>query len=735
MTSENIKKHALNIAHSLEKRKLKDVFEQLTFLLSDCPNWELKEKLEELELTYKAMLSYVAGGIEDPERNKIYQALLRSTYNLSDDILLHLRTQIAPGYYYDRKRILKYEGGNRNLEQLILALEEIADKQALNSLLEQENEQGIQLKQEKETLAKEIFNHIWLKDDLNKGDKQMLSDLLSKQFSSTIIQNLIITALTLSLQEFFDENKIKLLLESCENENEEIRQRAIIGVLLAYRKYDNRLHLYPEINNRLNHLSEDKSFIACVTNILLQFILSKDTEKITRRINEEIIPEMMKINPILNKKIKLEDLFSDSGIDDKNPEWQNFIEEAGLNDKLQEFSELQMSGVDVMHSSFSHLKNYPFFNDISNWFLPFSTDNSIFESFELNELIELICKSSMLCNSDKYSFCLSVMQMPESVRKMMTGQLSTESSAIKEIEETELPDPEKKTKNIANQYIRDLYRFYKLHSRRQDFQDIFEDQTEFYKVKNIFDLISDTNNLQIIGECYFGKDHYKEAIDIFDYLLKMQPDNGVFFQKRAYCVQMTGKLEDALNDYLIAESLNPSNTWIIKKIASCYRILKKPEEALIYYKKAEQQNPDNLSIQLNIGHCYLELKNYPKALKYYFKVEYLDKNTGRAQQPIAWCSFLSGKYEQALDYYEKILNHKPESLDFLNAGHVYLVTKEIRKAVKCYAQAVTTFGSFAKFLEVFNEDITDLIATGVDHATIPLLLDLVQYDLRQLSIN
>jgi len=212
-------------------------------------------------------------------------------------------------------------------------------------------------------------------------------------------------------------------------------------------------------------------------------------------------------------------------------------------------------------------------------------------------------------------------------------------------------------------------------------------------------------------------------------LLKLNPDNGTFFQKRAYCLQMLGKIEEALNDYLIAETLNPSNSWLIKKIALCYKILKKPEDALIYYRKAEQHNPENLSVQLNIGHCFLELKNYQEALKCYFKVEYLNKNESKAWRPIAWCSFLAGKYEQASDYYEKILNHKPENLDYLNAGHVYLVTKNIKKAIQLYTLSVKNFDSFAKFSEVFNEDIPDLIAAGVEESNIPLMLDLVQYNL------
>ena len=41
---------------------------------------------------------------------------------------------------------------------------------------------------------------------------------------------------------------------------------------------------------------------------------------------------------------------------------ENF-DEAGLTDKLQEFADMQLGGADVFHSTFSNLKNYPFFND------------------------------------------------------------------------------------------------------------------------------------------------------------------------------------------------------------------------------------------------------------------------------------------------------------------------------------------------------------------------------------
>lgn len=79
---------------------------------------------------------------------------------------------------------------------------------------------------------------------------------------------------------------------------------------------------------------------------------------------EEIIPEMMK-----NPKLNLEGLDEDA--EDHNPEWEEWIDRSGITDKLRELGELQMSGADVYMSTFSQLKQFPFFRKISHWFYPF----------------------------------------------------------------------------------------------------------------------------------------------------------------------------------------------------------------------------------------------------------------------------------------------------------------------------------------------------------------------------
>lgn len=110
-----------------------------------------------------------------------------------------------------------------------------------------------------------------------------------------------------------------------------------------------------------------------VKMVSLQFIRTRGTEEINRKMREEVIPEMMKLRPDIYKKINEnpEAMNDMASLDDINPEWEDILNKSGIADKMKELQEMQEEGADVMMSTFSHLKTYPFFSDISNWFLPF----------------------------------------------------------------------------------------------------------------------------------------------------------------------------------------------------------------------------------------------------------------------------------------------------------------------------------------------------------------------------
>ena len=737
MTNSEISQKADNIIGFLQTKQLKNAFREITQLITFLNNWELMNELEKAETTYKYMLQYMTDGIDDPNREKVYNDLIRIAYGLADKTFFLLREKQDERYYYQACRNLLFDR-LPNYQKLATNLEDVATRISLSDLLEniQATENDIALQHQLEDISIQLFKKVWLNSTLDEKDTDTLQALINNTFIPLQSQSLLMSALVLSLRENFDEEKIHLLLDASEHKEEEIRQRALTGLLLTLDLYDKRLYLYPAIDSKLQHLAENPAFVQDIHTIIHQFILSKETERISRKISEEVMPEMIKMSPKFQNKINIADLMDEENISEKNPEWQNILEESGLASKLQEITEWQMEGADVMHSSFSNLKTYPFFHQISNWFLPFTSQHSSLNELQdggVSQIMEAFSNMGYVCNSDKYSLYFSLLQMPRQYRSMMSSQMLSEvSEMMKQQQESQLIPNEKKRENISNQYIHDLYRFYKVHPRKADFKDIFSTPLAFYKAQSIRKIISNTRILLSIGEYYFSKNQYDDAKEIFLQLTGQDNDDAILYQKIGYCCQMNGYIEEALQYYLKSELLTVNHTWTFKKIASCYRILKQAQEALDYYKKVEALEPNNLSIQLNIGHCYLELKQYSEALKAYFKVEYLSKNKTKAWRPIAWCSFLTGKYEQAIEYYEHILNDRPEMSDYLNYGHTLLATKNTKEAIKQYRAAILTAkSSEEKFMEAFHADIPDLLEAGILHTDIPIILDQILYSLER----
>lgn len=395
-----------------------------------------------------------------------------------------------------------------------------------------------------------------------------------------------------------------------------------------------------------------------------------------------------------------------------------------------------MEGADVFHSTFSNLKNFPFFGELSNWFLPFDAQYSelqpLFSDKEgVNALLQTaVLNSTHMCNSDKYSFALSLMQIPPSQRQMMAGRFGEEADQMKELQkDAESLNAKVTEEAISNQYIQDLYRFFKLYPHRNSFFDIFKLRLNFYDKKSISPLISEHDYMLQIANYCFDKNFFPEALAIYQKLIDNGSTGSDLWQKLGYCKQMLDDLRGALDAFLQAELLSPDNSWIIKRIAQVYKSLKDPQHALEYYQRAAQLNPNNLNLELNIGHCYLDLGEYDKALNCYFKIELLDSNSTKAGRPIAWTAFLLRKFDLAQQYYQQILADKPNVHDFLNAGHVELCLNRKKAALDFYLKAVRKSSDFNQFVTLFEEDSKELIMAGVEASFFPFLLDELRYKL------
>ena len=728
MNEQSIQKQYYQIASLLEDKRLKEALVQLDAFLYNSNDWTLRNRLEQIQTSYQYMLQYMKLGMKDPERHKLYRQLLADTWEIADQTRILLLDEISTHYYHSLRRNPNQLPKAYDLSVQQRILEGFSDEMAVSQLA---NYQGLDaiLKRHEET-HQVMFLTTWSNNNWTLEEFAQAEDMLRSETLPINDLCLFVSAVTLSLMECFDERKINWLLDGLRHTHPQINQRALVGLVITLHLYPTRITLYPELEARISLFREDPDFSKQVNRIYIQLLRSQETEKIDKKMREEIIPEMMR-NPRIGNANKIGfDETEDS--DDLNPEWENWIDKSGITDKLREMGELQMEGADVYMSTFSQLKQFPFFRQMSHWFYPFDRQfPDIVTIFGDNEekrmsLLDIILNSDSFCNSDKYSFCFSLIQMPESQRELMIHQMNEQSSVSQEQLEqiTKMTKSTLKKENISRQYIHDLYRFFKLWSRRSEEKDIFESRFELWKYNSLKKAITQPEELKKLADYFFQKDYMEEAFQLYSILLEENKTNSELWQKAGYSLQKLGNYDKALSYYKQADIIAPDALWTNRHLALCYHKLGMPEQALQYFKKVEIVQPDNLNLSLQIGQCLVALKRYEEALGYFFKVEYLEKNPNNARRAIGWCSFVIGKYEEARKYYDLLLQAtKPKMQDWMNAGHLYYTLGNIETAINYYQKAQSMCEDRNMFLTFYLEDKKYLIEKGFSEEDIYILLD------------
>ncbi len=713
MVMENkllLQKHALCCQLVIEK-KIHEAFTALQELTDLAHNSDLQTRLDDNRQTYTNILRYSFGEVEDPEKKAVYYHLLRSLLELADDTLE--LTLSGTGRFYKAPQSWTSDTFAENIKNLA-------------SLPEVQRSEEI----------KQMFNYLWLKDKFHDSEKTSVTRALHENYLQWWEKSLVISAITLSLQRNFDETKILVLIDACKNGEEQVWQRALVSIFMVLFQHSNRLFLYPNLKMKIEELRQNPQFERNIETIIIQLIKTRDTEKIAHKFRDEIMPEMARFHSRMYDKLDMKNVVQDMFGEDKNPDWENIFEESpNLLNKLEELSKLQMDGSDVMMGTFSMLKQFPFFDELSNWFIPFHKEDWKIQellkddsgTFDTGKFLKNMEQSFILCNSDKYSFCLNVNNVPVRERGMMVEMFNMEANAMAEaaMDDKVLQKPEYQ-RIIFTQHIQDLYRFYKLYRNKSDFYDIFSTDMDFHNQDFLTLLLKDGTILRNIGEFYFEKKYYKDAIEVFQKIDTI-PENIELWQKIAYSWQKLGDYQKALKYYLKADLTDIRKAWNIKKIALCYKRLGNYDKALQYYLEAEKMEPEDLQVQANLAHTYFEMNDFESALKIYFKVEYLAPDNHKIQRPIGWCSFMLGKFDTARKYFQKVIENEPNENDLLNLGHVEWCSGNKQNAIAKYTQSIQKAGNFDWFSNELQADSDILIRHGIDPFDIPLMRDYLKF--------
>lgn len=740
MDVAELKSRHKDICYNINSKRIKNALTLLKGLVDESEFGDYQRQWEKHNETYANIIKYSAMGIVDPQRQEIYYKLIITILELSDLAVQKILTKTASQETYRLKHKLQKET-ELSKDEASRIIENLAFSQELSEILKDSviSSHDQEDPDSRQNLLVRVFNIIWLSDKFHEGNIFLVREIIELDFP-WYEKCIFVSALTLSLQRCFDPAKIELLYEFYEHGEEQVSQRALVGLLVGLSLYNDRLNYYPELMKKIEQVTDEEKLISDIENAIIQFVKSRETEKITRKFTEEIVPEVIKITPKLKDKLDLDNILSEDLSEDKNPEWEKFFEDSpGIYDKLEEFSRMQMEGSDVFLSAFAMLKHFDFFREMTNWFKPFHKDEETVKqsltgqtvNIDTGHFIDGIDKSAFLCNSDKYSFCLNVRQMPEAQKTMMLEMFNAELEAMKEIaEEENIINQAEKNKRIFIQYIQDLYRFYKLYPYKIEFDDIFDRDLKIHETTYFSAVAKDKKTLWNIAQCYFERDFFEEARDIYIKLNEEGDTSYEVFEKIAYCNQRMGDFKGALDYYIKAELFDTNRKWLLQKIAYCYRRLKDNNNAVKYYLQAEKLEPENIFLQVSIGNCYLDLEDYKNALNYYYKVELQDPSNHKVLRPLGWTSFILGKLDVAKKYMTKLLEQEANKFDLMNMGHIEWCLGNKEEAIQFYKKSIEKKdNSFDLFINGFKDDKKYLLKNGVDEEDIPLMMDYLQYKL------
>jgi len=733
-----------SVCNLIVRKKVRQSFEIISDMLDNVSAGELKDQFAELQMTYRNILRYTVEGIHDPERQKVYNRLLQNILRLNDRIKQDILARFSGWYTYSvRARELKEErlrGGN-----IIQSVDDLVFKSRLDSLLSSAEigrpAPQSEAAREMERLSGIIFNHLWLTDYYGEAEESLLDLLIGSGRFEWHETATFVSAITLSSLRVWDPAKIKLLAKLTADLTPHVAERAVTGLVFSLHYYDDRLHLYPEILKTVRDLSEVKVFRERCRIVVLQAIRSRYTEQLSRRMNEEILPRVVRLKPRIEEKLDLDRILGENPEEGQNPDWSEmFSGSEEMFKTMEELTNLQMEGSDVYMSAFSGLKKFDFFRELRNWFIPFYPDHEAVDSIfrdeilgpGINELSEALYKTPFICNSDKFSLILNMKYLPAEQKSMMLKVFRMELEGLEQMKyDNEITDPAAVFRTTVTQYVQDLYRFFKLSDFRNEFDDFFTGRLDLYNSLFYRETCGSVTDDRSMADYFFSKEYYEDALALYNTILRSVTNDAELYEKAGYCHQKAGDYEKALEKYSMATIIE-SHTWTLRKTGLCLRRLGRPQEALEVYRRALQNEPDDLNTILMIAHCCLDTANYDEALKHYFRVEYESPGNSKVLRPIAWCCLVTRRYTDAEKYFGRLAETGLTPYDRINMGHLALCQGDTKSAAGHYVSAVAGGEMTAEsFLSAFSDDVEVLAANGVNPDDLPILIDYVLMNLKK----
>lgn len=680
--------------NKLDERHLGEALELLQELANVLGDWKLLDEVADVNSAYGLLLYYMEQGNNDPAREQQHTNFIATCYNIAEKAA-----------QTERALVTGTSARMRSISEILKDMENLELKNITSEPCEEDANKHVELYTELFNASYDSF--LWNDEAAAQAQEVIDSALIAENDKILMTSGLFINCL-----QAFDARKIIFFADNYSTATSSmLRIRMLVAVAFTLYTYRNRLFAYPAITSKLKDLCNNPRFTTDMQNLQKLIIESLSTHEVDRKMREEIIPAMLKSHNFNPEKFGIDSL---EEISESNPEWKNFEQQVG------KLAELEAAGADIYYSTFSTLKRYPFFNNAANWLYPFEENHpgipKQIRKTGLKGIANALLKSDVLCDSDKYSFCMLTTQMTDGQVNMIISQLPEMGGYDTAIAQT--------SESTCRNYLRNLFRFFYLYSGKSKPANPFETDMSLLDCNELAEAFKDKTEINKISAYAIKKGKYDMAIS---FLLLSETKgfaDSEVYQELGFCYQKKKSYFDAIAAYEKANALSEDSKWTLQHLAQTNRIVGNYKDALNYYRLLETAKGEDAKIAFRCGECLVHLESYDDAMHEFFKAEYLNPDMTAATRAIAWCSILTDDIKQARKYYDKLLLKEEQGEDLLNAGHAAWIDGDTKAAVELYSRAYAELKR-EEFLKRMQSDKEILKTHGISNYDITFMSDIV----------
>ena len=174
-----------------------------------------------------------------------------------------------------------------------------------------------------------------------------------------------------------------------------------------------------------------------------------------------------------------------------------------------------------------------------------------------------------------------------------------------------------------------------------------------------------TQDLFVLGNAYYHRGEYQDAKNIYDRILKLNPDDPIALNNRGVTYGQLERFDESLADCNRSLELRPDDPDTLNNRGIAYGKLGRYNDALTDFNRSLELTPDDPATLYNRGTTYYDLGRYDDALADFnrsleLRPDHPDTLNNRG---ITYAKL--GRYDNALTDYNRSLELRPDDPDTL----------------------------------------------------------------------